>query len=178
MAQEFTIKYGLTPAISKNLTLTNLGALNEKEANRYFIYQTILDKLPQCKSLDDLKELLEKKNIQTLYKYKGQTNELQGISFKIGQYKYKGSEIDRNFSVKNLEKAIEQHQVGRQSKQTIVTPNSSLLLQNKQPEIEKQKSQKQKINEQLIRPEHTYKPSPSQWKFDRKRKKNSRRLHL
>jgi hypothetical protein len=45
-----------------------------------------------------------KKKIETLYKYKGQTTELQGISFKIGDYKYKGSDIDRKFSINNLQK--------------------------------------------------------------------------
>ncbi len=80
--------------------------MSEKEANRYIIYQAILKLLPKSKNLDDLKSKLVKQNIETLYKYKGQTRELQGISFKIGDYKYKGSEIDRKFSVKNLEKEI------------------------------------------------------------------------
>ncbi|MEJ7674983.1 MAG: hypothetical protein WKF59_20350 [Chitinophagaceae bacterium] len=43
-----------------------------------------------------------------MYKYKGQTEELQGISFRIGEYKYKGSEIDRKFSINNLKRTIEQ----------------------------------------------------------------------
>src|SRR5664279_3511759 len=41
IAQKLTIKYGLKEAISKNLELTNLAALNGREANKYFIYQTI-----------------------------------------------------------------------------------------------------------------------------------------
>lgn len=56
-----------------------------------------------------------KQNIETLYKYKGQTKELQGISFKIGEYKYKGSEIDRKFSVKNLDKEIYRQQLRAES---------------------------------------------------------------
>ena len=31
---------------------------------------------------------------------------MQGISFKLWDYKYKGSEIDRKFSLKNLEKEV------------------------------------------------------------------------
>ena len=84
VAQKLTIEYGLKEAISKNIELTNLEALNEREANKYFIYQSILENLPHSKSINDLKEKLAKENIETLYKYKGQTNELQGISFKIG----------------------------------------------------------------------------------------------
>lgn len=44
-----------------------------------------------------------------MYKYKSGTEELQGICFKIKEYKYKGSEIDRNFSLKNLQRTIEQN---------------------------------------------------------------------
>jgi hypothetical protein len=98
----------LKEATSKNLSLINLEALNEKESNRYTIYQAILETLPQCRNLNDLKELLMKRKIETLYKLKGQTNEIQGISFKIDVYKYKGSEIDRKFSVINLQKLIRQ----------------------------------------------------------------------
>src|SRR5665647_1861633 len=79
VAQQLTQKYGLKEAISKDLSLVNLNALNEKEANRYIIYQAILEKLPLSRSIDELKEKLVKKKIETLYKYKGQTNELQGI---------------------------------------------------------------------------------------------------
>lgn len=111
VAQQLTIKYGLIQAVGKNLELTHLERMNEKEANKYHIYKSILEKLPQSRSLYELKEKLQKENIETLYKYKGQTNELQGISFRIGEYKYKGSEIDRQFSIKNLERIIQQQSI-------------------------------------------------------------------
>lgn len=82
---------GLKQAIGKNLELTHLERLNEKEANKYVIYKAILEKLPVSKNLDDLKVKLQKEGIETLLKYKGQTNELQGISFRIGEYKYKAA---------------------------------------------------------------------------------------
>jgi hypothetical protein len=44
--------------------------------------------------------------IHTQYKYKGQTQELQGISFRIGKDRFKGSQIDRKFSPGNLQKAL------------------------------------------------------------------------
>ena len=50
--------------------------------------------------------MLLKKKIETLYKYKGQLRELQRISFKIGDYKFKGSDIDRKFSINNLQKSF------------------------------------------------------------------------
>ncbi len=42
----------------------------------------------------------------THYKYNGQTQELQGISFRIGEGRFKGSQIDRRFSLGNLQKAL------------------------------------------------------------------------
>ena len=50
-AQKLTRKYGLKEAVSKNIELTNLEALNEKEANRYVIYQAFLKSLPDVKAL-------------------------------------------------------------------------------------------------------------------------------
>ncbi|MGN6297543.1 MAG: relaxase/mobilization nuclease domain-containing protein, partial [Ginsengibacter sp.] len=133
IAQELTIKYGLKEAISKDLSVTHLEQLNEKEANRYIIYQAILEMLPQSRSLDNLKEKLALKNIETLYKYKGQTKELQGISFRIGNFKYKRSEIDRKFSVKNLEKAICRQQLNTSLKPSTASSN---LNQNTKENID------------------------------------------
>ena len=47
-------------------------------ANRYVIYQAISEKLSLCKNLNDLQHQLKKLGIETLLKYKGQTDELQG----------------------------------------------------------------------------------------------------
>ncbi len=69
-----------------------------------------MQRLHNCKNLTELKLLLEKQGIETLYKYKGQTTELQGISFKIGEFRYKGDTIDRNFSLKNLQRTINEQQ--------------------------------------------------------------------
>lgn len=105
-AQRLTLEYKLQQAISKKLELTNLDGLRSPDKQRYVIYQTVKNILPRCHSLDELKGLLQKEGIELLYKYKGQTNEKQGISFQLGKYKFKGSEIDRKYSLVNLEKVI------------------------------------------------------------------------
>ncbi len=132
IAQKLTIEYGLKQAVSKNLALTNLESLNEGEAHKYFIYQSILEQLPRCKNLDELKEKLARQNIESLYKYKGQTNELQGSSFKIGNFKYKGSEIDRKFSINNLQKIFQQQQVERLTKSLDKSVYSKSISQTQQ----------------------------------------------
>src|ERR1035437_633416 len=166
VAQELTKKYGLKEAISKDLSQTNLEVLNEKEATRYVIYQAILKKLPRCKNLDDLKEKLQQQNIETLYKYKGQTNELQGISFKMGKYKFKGSEIDRNFSLGNLEQSIQQMQSAKELKPGN-NISSKLLLKHTHPEI-KQPDNNKNILDVLMKPEENNESLPYQWRIEKK----------
>ncbi len=81
VSQSLTLKYGLKVANSKNLSLTNLEALNEKEASKYIIYQAILELLPHCKSLHDLKEKLVKKKIETLIQIQRTDQRIAGYQF-------------------------------------------------------------------------------------------------
>ena len=72
----------------------------------------------------DLQERLAEKGITILFKYKGQTGEIQGVSFSKGEYTFKGSEIDRNFSFSKLDKCFGDaglNTVGNQ-RQTAFTP--------------------------------------------------------
>jgi len=106
VSQALCLKYELKQALRKNLKLTNLEALSEYEATKYKIYETITDALPRCQNLEHLQQELLKLGIDTLYKYKSQTQELQGISFKMGGYSYKGSQIDREYSIARLENTL------------------------------------------------------------------------
>lgn len=108
-AQALTKKYQLIPAEKKVLALTNLESLNTEETTRYDIYHAIQDKLPHARSLLGLAEALMKLGIDMQYKYKSGTTELQGISFKKGVYCFKGSKIDRKFSITGLQKMIQEN---------------------------------------------------------------------
>jgi hypothetical protein len=172
IAQELTIKYGLKEAISKDLSVTHLEQLNEKEANRYIIYQAILEMLPRSRSLGNLKEKLAKKNIETLYKYKGQTKELQGISFRIGNFKYKGSEIDRQFSLKNLEKTFYLQEINSSIKPSAAISNSNgSTRENIIPEIKKSLGKDSHILLPEVNPQENNQLFPYEWKVGKKRKK-------
>jgi hypothetical protein len=170
VSQKLTRHYGLKEAVSKNLSLINLEALNEKEANRHIIYQAISEKLLVCKNLDELKEKLQLENIETVYKYKGQTKELQGISFAIGNYKFKGSEIDRKFSIGNLQRILQQQQIQSLLKKRPASPVSKLLSQKKNLEF-KDKLDSKSIVEQLMKPELPNQLLPLQWRLDEKKKR-------
>lgn len=106
IAQQLTKQYNLIAAEKKNIELTNHEALRKSEANKYKIYSAIMEALPRCKTLNDLERRLQIHGIDIHYKYKGQTSEKQGVSFKIGEDCFKGSKVDRQFSLGNLEKSL------------------------------------------------------------------------
>ncbi len=174
IAQALTLKYNLKQALSKDLSLTHLERLNEKEANRYIIYQAILERLPRCKSLNEMKEQLQKKGIETLYKYKSGTQELQGISFKIGEYKYKGSDIDRKFSLKNLERVIEQNNKLQPKLSKAFSATQNKVDNHQDKSITEAHNEKSSIIEQLIKPEQNFEQLP----YELKRKKKKQQLRL
>ena len=171
VAQKLTLKYKLKQAFSKDISKINLEALNEKESNKYVIYQAILEALPNCNYVKDLEAMLLKKKIETLYKYKGQTTELQGISFKIGDYKYKGSDIDRKFSINHLQKFFYNQRV----KGLLKKPESKyshLLPQRSDSEIKKVRDKGRDLFNLLMKIEKN-----EQWnedEFEIKKKKRRR----
>lgn len=113
IAQRLTQEYKFVPALEKNLRLTNLEALSHSEANKYKIYIAIAENLPHCRTIEELEMRLLKRGIETQYKYKGQTQEKQGVSFKLENISFKGSRVDRKFSLSGLEKilVLQQRQV-------------------------------------------------------------------
>jgi hypothetical protein len=122
IAQQLTREHNLIPAIEKNLQSQHVEAFNTAEAIKYEIYEAIAQSLLQCRTMQDLENSLLSKGIQTLYKYKGKTSEVQGISFSKGDYCFKGSEIDRKFSYPNLQKAFEKQQKQPQTAQIKPSP--------------------------------------------------------
>lgn len=155
IAQRLTKEYQLIPAIQKNMQLANLEALSQSEANKYKIYMAISDNLPHCLTLEDLEIRLLNLGIATQYKYKGQTKEKQGVSFKLENVSFKGSQVDREFSIKGLEKTLAlqqkqilEHQVRTENKLQFKEnhagrkpPVDQIRKSNSLPESEKEVSQ-------------------------------------
>lgn len=75
--------------------------------------------------------MLKEKDINLSYKYKGQTDEVQGISFTIGNITFKGSDVDRSFSYSKLDKLLQEKA-------------------QKQKQAEKQEQSQTKKNNQII----------------------------
>lgn len=107
-AQELTQRHGLLPAEKKDLKKTHIRQMNDQDRTRYEIYQAIQNGLVKSRNMAELEGVLKATQIEMIYKYKGQTKEVQGVSFKMGQFRYKGSDIDRQFSYSNLQKMLDQ----------------------------------------------------------------------
>ena len=98
--------------------------LKEPDKSKYEIYNAVKNEIGKSRNWQQLQERLAEKGITIRFKYKGQTNEIQGISFSKGEYTFKGSEIDRSFSFSKLDKCfgdVGQTTAGS-NKQTVTAP--------------------------------------------------------
>ncbi len=93
-------RYGLHFGESKEKV--NLDSLKDPDKTKYEIYHAVNSALKQAKDWRQFASILSKHGITIVNKYKGKTDEVQGISFKKGDYSFKGSDVDRNFSYSKL----------------------------------------------------------------------------
>ena len=100
-------KYSLT--YGKGKENIKREKLNDPDKVKYQIYDAIKAALPYCKKPTDLKSLLKQSGIETVFKLKRTTGDIEGISFKMENICFKGSEIDRKFSYANLEKEFQKN---------------------------------------------------------------------
>lgn len=106
VAQELTQEYKLAPALKKDLQLTHRENLNESEERRYRLYDAVVKNLPGCRSLEDLEKKLLTQGIDVQYRIKEGTGERQGISFRLENECFKGSQVDREFSLKRIQQTL------------------------------------------------------------------------
>lgn len=117
VAQDLTREHELIAVQKKDLSLTHRESLQPAEEKRYHIYEAIVTCLERSNDLTGLEMALLKRGIDTQYKYNEQTRELEGISFRFGKQCYKGSQIDREFSLKGLETHFENKRLTQEQEQ-------------------------------------------------------------
>ena len=106
ISKELTLKHGMH--IGQGKEKVNRQQLKGIDKLKYELYDTIKKVSQKVTSMAELKQELLKQGIGMQFKYKSGTLEKQGISFSKGDYKFKGSEIDRSLSYGRLSKQIEQ----------------------------------------------------------------------
>ena len=122
-------KYNLT--YGKGKEKVNVQKLKGAEQTKYEIYHAIKATLPKAKNWQQFESLLNKQGISIEYKRKGQTDEVQGISFKKGDHSFKGSDVDRKFSYSKLDTVLNgNNQVQEQSQIAISKEITSPPVEN------------------------------------------------
>ncbi len=104
ICKELTRKYGLYFANGKEQVKTH--RLKEPDKTRYEIYQVLKREVTRCSDWTTLLKRLKAEGIDVRFKYKGNTNEVQGIIFTKNGYHFNGSKIDRSFSYSKIDKAL------------------------------------------------------------------------
>ena len=100
-------KYGLTFGMGKEKV--NTQQLQEPDKTKYEIYKAIQSALKPAKNWNQFREILRESGIEMKFKYKGQTDEIQGVSFAKSDYPFKGSEVDRQFSYSKIDFQLKQN---------------------------------------------------------------------
>jgi hypothetical protein len=120
-------KYNLT--YGKGKENVNVEKLKGVEQAKYEIYHVIKATLPEVNNWQQFEHILKQKGISVEYKYKGQTGEVQCISFRKGEYFFKGSDIDRLFSYSKLDAVLNENlhvqEQRQEQQQQIVIPDET-----------------------------------------------------
>ncbi len=143
ISKELTLKHGMH--IGQGKEKVNRPQLKGIDKLKYELYDTIKAVSLKVTSMAELKQELLKQGIGMQFKYKSGTLEKQGISFNKGDYKFKGSEIDRSLSYGRLSKQIEQQAQQKQAEEQRPT-----LAQQLREVINKEPVKEQSGNQSVI----------------------------
>ena len=104
VCRELTAKYGLYLAPDK--AHVKRDRLREPDKTRYEIHDAIKSSLGHCRSWDELTATLARQGIETIFKYKGSTDKIDGVKFSKNGCTFSGSKIDIAFSFSKLDYAL------------------------------------------------------------------------
>lgn len=110
ICKELTRKYGLHFANGKEQV--KMDRLREPDKTRYELYQILKAEVGRCKDWQTLLDRLERQGVGVQFKYKGQTDEIQGIVFSMNGYRFNGSKVDRQFSYSKIDAALARNNYG------------------------------------------------------------------
>lgn len=115
ICKELTLSHGLY--FAKGKEHVKMKRLKEPDKSKYEIYQALKDTIPKCKSWSQLKDELNKQGIDIKFKYKGHSDEIQGITFIKNGYAHNGSKVDRQFSYSKIDYQLKQNNAALDIKQ-------------------------------------------------------------
>jgi Relaxase/Mobilisation nuclease domain. len=107
ICKKLTDKYGLYFSSGKENVKEH--RLREPDKTKYDVYHTLEALVPKCKNWKQLISELKKSGVETEFKYKGNSDEVQGIKFQKNDYWFNGSKIDRQFSYSKIDYQLNQN---------------------------------------------------------------------
>ena len=107
ICKELTAKYCLYFAEGKENVKEH--RLKEPDKTKYEIYQTLKAEIAQCRNWKDLLAHLKKQDVDVRFKFKSNSQEVQGIIFEKNGYHFNGSKVDRGFSYSKIDFALQQN---------------------------------------------------------------------
>ena len=104
ICKELTKKYGLHFANGKEHV--KIDRLREPDKTRYELYQILKMEVGRCGNWDVLANNLKRQGVDVRFKYKGNTDEVQGVVFSMNGYRFNGSKVDRSFSYSKIDATL------------------------------------------------------------------------
>ena len=104
ICKELTRKYGLYFVNGKEQVKRH--RLKEPDKTKYELYSILKSEVSRCGNWDRLIADLKKQGVDVQFKYKGKSDEVQGIVFSKNGYSFSGSKIDRRFSYSKIDAAL------------------------------------------------------------------------
>ena len=104
ICKELTKKYNLYFANGKERVKQH--RLKEPDKTKYGLYSILKSEVSRCGNWNILAANLKKQGVEIQFKYKGKSDEVQGIVFTMNGYSFSGSKIDRQFSYSKIDTAL------------------------------------------------------------------------
>lgn len=130
ICKELTKKYNLYFASGKERVKQH--RLKEPDKTKYGLYSILKSEVSRCGDWQQLAVNLEKQGVDMRFKYKGKSDEVQGVVFIMNGYSFSGSKIDRQFSYSKIDAALERNR--RTERMEMPPPSRHEELPTFQPE--------------------------------------------
>lgn len=104
ICKELTQKYGLYFADGKEQVKRH--RLKEPDKTKYELYSILKTEVSRCGNWNMLIANLKKQGVDVRFKYKGSSEDVQGVVFSKNGYSFSGSKIDRRFSYSKIDAVL------------------------------------------------------------------------
>lgn len=119
ICKELTRKYGLY--VSEGKEKVKLHRLKEPDKTRYELYFLLKSEVSRCSNWRQFAANLDKQGVEMQFKYKGKSDEVQGIVFSKNGYSFSGSKIDRRLSYSKIDEVLNTNR--QEEQQRMMTVN-------------------------------------------------------